>query len=138
MIYLFICVIVWIGDKMVKKLIVICVCLLLCGCRLQGLSYGSGDENQTELIGEFVHDDLRLTLIKHQSGELEYAFEFISTGVGINEFAHYVDHSQKEAIFDKQDDGYILTFSIEEDKVTVKEIGLSFLDTDLTGDYIRE
>lgn len=125
-----------------KKLIVMCLCLLLCGCEFLGkpsLPYGDTTEEKIELIGEYVNDDLILTLRKHQSGKLEFYFEFISTGIGINEFARFVDSQQKEAIYDKQDDGYILTFSIQEDKVTVKETGgESFLYTDLSGEYVKE
>lgn len=131
-----------------KKLLMIGLCLILVGCGTKVTEAPVTIQEKETLVedkigwvGEYVNDDLKLVIMYHsdnyQEG-FEFNIEFISTGTGIAEFARYVDDTKLEAICDVEQDGYPIRFTLDGDKVKVEETGIGYLNTDLSGIYVRK
>lgn len=52
---------------------------------------------------------------------------------------HVFNQDKKTAVYDIQEDGYTLTFTLKHDKIIVEENdGMSYLDVCLSGEYVRK
>lgn len=123
------------GDVIVKKIIIFWVCLLLIGCQTTS-SDTMVDESQWE--GTYHCGDVTLSIGREDDYDglvfnVEYNLE------GYQDYAYFQDDQHLEAISDLTEDGYTLEFTLQENKVIVKESGgQSYLGIELSGEYIKE
>lgn len=127
-----------------KKIMMICLCFMLMGCGSQQKPSSYVDEPKDKeddigWVGTYQRGDV--TLIIMYDEEVPNGFEFnMELGeIGFGEFTRYIQDDKKKAICDTTEDGYTLLFTLKGDNVIVEESGgISYLETDLNGEYKRQ
>lgn len=133
-----------------KKILWIMACVLLVGCTShQTKNIGNEEKTDADVflelhdkwVGEYVKGDVVIRFYESDDDDEETALPFrVELGEkGFGDYAYFEEGTDDQAIYDTEEDGYTLEFTIDGDKLFVEESGgSSYLDTDLSGEYIRQ
>lgn len=114
---------------------IICVCLFLFGCTSQK----NEEPVQAEWTGDYQNEDISLNIHFDDDYPDGIAFEFEKQGEIFDHYAYFDTDDKMQAIYDADESGHTLTFSLRYDRIIVKEInGVTFEETSLTGQYIKK
>lgn len=126
-----------------KKLLCVIICLILVGCGSKQKEVIKEENSQylyEEWIGKYKRDDGVIIEFAHDETDVDNMISF-TVELGVKGFGDYalIYDNQNQAIYDVEEDGHTLEFTLDHHQLTVKESGgISYLNTDLSGKYIKQ
>lgn len=135
--------IVYIRWYKMRKLLIVMMCFMLIGCGAKQREVSkeiSSLSLHEEWIGKYKRNDgVVIEFLRDETNKDNMISFTIELGVkGFGDYAFIYDH-QNQAIYDIEEDGHTLEFTLQHHRLIVKESGgISYLNTDLSGEYIKQ
>lgn len=120
-----------------KKILGILMLFILVGC-VSDISKEQNNETP-HWDGTYVCESVALSIEKEDIDENGFVFVLKKGDSVLTNYAFFKEDNPLNAIYDIEEDGHTLIFTLESDQIIVEELeGPSILGVDLTGQYKKK